>query len=371
MASRLLARLDAAIARSRDPVQVACLRAERAGFLARHGQVGLARTQLQELQRQFSREPHAAVSGWLALAEGQVEHYTHLGGQSHDRFNRAYALSRAAQLRPLQALAAAWLGHSEYVRNRRDAMARLSAEALTLAEPQHHGARWRAALTVASAYHLAGCNEQAEAWYIAARTHAMADGDDAAISALLWNQAALRFLQARWAEVFGGEPPPSLVASTDASTGFDRVMGVQSLDWLGPMLRAQLATMEGRWGEGLALIDEHFPRSGDDWRDRMAPSVLADRAWCLWHLGRHAEAGEDLRQAGEAVQQQLQGRQSFEVDDRALAQARMAEVAQALGEGAAAAQWRAGAERDAQQHHDEQQRLRALLDAALQGLNPR
>lgn len=367
MASRLLARLDAAIGRTRDPVQLACLRAERAGFLGRHGQVTLARTQLQSIQRQFERHPHVAVSGWLALAEGQIDIYNRLGEGAHDRFNRAYALSRAAQLTALQALSAAWLGYSEDVRGQRERMAALCAEALQLAAPGHHAARWRAALTLASNYHLAGRMAQATGWYTAARRHAMADGDEVAVSALMYTQAALRVMEARFDEAFEGRAQASLAAElgTDAVNRFDAVIGVLSLSWLVPMLRAQLLVLQGQWEPALALIDEHLPRSEPGWQARMQAPVRGDRAWCLWQLGRHDEALQDIAHARHAL-----SHQPCDVDDRALAQMRMAQVLQADGQDEAAQRLRAAAAADREAHRADQEALAALLDRALGGLQP-
>ena len=72
--SRLLARLDGALARTRHPVEAACLRAERAGFLARLGHLDAARAAAQALHAQFDTQPHAAVSSWLCLVDGWVLH---------------------------------------------------------------------------------------------------------------------------------------------------------------------------------------------------------------------------------------------------------------------------------------------------------
>ena len=50
MASRLLAQLDAEIDAAKDPLQRERLRAERAGVLARHGNIGQARRIVNELR---------------------------------------------------------------------------------------------------------------------------------------------------------------------------------------------------------------------------------------------------------------------------------------------------------------------------------
>jgi hypothetical protein len=369
MRSRLLARLDAAIARTRDPVELACLRAERAGFLGRHGQVELARGQIQDLQRQFARQPHAAVSAWLALAEGQTEQYIDLGSTlAHDRLKRAYALSAAAALQPLRALSAAWLAHAHYLRDEYERMAALCAEALRLAAPDQHSARWRAGLTAAVAFHYAGRFDLAQPWYAAARQHALADGDEVALSAVLYNQAGLRADQARQAAAFGGAGGSEAVHASmgmDSAGNLDAGLGIQSLDWLVPLMRAQLLVVEGRFGEALALIDQHGQRIQAGWRDRMHACLLADRAWCLLQLGRGAEA----RAEAEVAEQQLLESPS-EVDDRALAHARLAQLFQAFGDAARAGEHRALAERDRAAYVAQQAAMLRAALPALGGLSP-
>lgn len=369
MRSRLLARLDAAIARTRDPVQLACLRAERAGFLGRHGQVELARGQLKDIQRQFAQQPHVAVSAWLALADGQIEQYSHLGSAvAHDRLKRAYALSAAAGLHALQALSAAWLAHAHYLRDEPARMAALCAEALRLAAADHHGARWRACLTTAVALHYAGRFDLAQPWYAAARQHALADGDEVGLSATMYNQAGLRADQARQAAAFGNVVERDAVHAAmgvDSAGNFDAGIGLQSLDWLVPLLRAQLLVLEGRFDEALTLIDRHSDRLQPGWRERMQPCLLADRAWCLLQLGRHAEAREETELAAQGL-----SAAAAEVDDRALAHARLAQLYRQFGDEMRAAQHQVQAERDHAVYQAQQVQTLHIVLQGLEGLTP-
>jgi tetratricopeptide (TPR) repeat protein len=373
MRSRLLARLDAAIARTRDPVQLACLRAERAGFLGRHGQVELARGQISELQRQFAHHPHAAVSAWVLLAEGQLEQYSDLGSKlAHDRFKRAYALSAAAGLRPLHALSAAWLSHAHYLCDERGRMAALCAESLRLAEPDHHSARWRACLTAATAFHYAGRLDLAQPWYAAARRHALADGDEVALSAVLYNQSGLRADQARLAVAFGGTGTGTgdavhAAMGMDSAGHLDEGLGIQSLDWLVPLMRAQLLVLDGRFEEALALIEEHGERLKAGWRERMGPCLLADHAWCLLQLGRVDEAREE---AETAAAQLREAAADVDPDDRALAQSRVAQLFDAFGNAARAEEHRALAARDRALYEAQQADMLRVMEPAFQALGP-
>jgi tetratricopeptide (TPR) repeat protein len=367
MPSRLLQRLDAQIAAARDPVALACLRAERAGFLGRQGQMELARAELQAIQREFARDPHVAVSAWLALAEGQIDHYSELGAAAHDRFNRARALAAAAQLKPLQALAAAWLAHTEDIRMRFDRMAPLCAESLRLAPPDYHTARWRVCLTVATCYHFGGREDVAARWYAAARHHAMADGDEVAVSALMYNLAAFRSDRIRTVSLYepeAQERAASVMIGAESAQQFDAVIGLQSLDWLVPVLQAHLHVVDGRYEQALAMFDEHVPRSASQWRERMQPAVAADRAWCLLNLGQVDAAREEAANAVAGFDAPC------DIDDRARAHGRLAQVFTALGDAEAAARHAEAGRRDYEGQCQIQARLLGWLDEALDGLSP-
>ena len=61
--SRLLARLDAAIAAAANPIEAQCLRAERAGLLARQGQLEAAQAVIDELKTQLAWQPTPRCAG--------------------------------------------------------------------------------------------------------------------------------------------------------------------------------------------------------------------------------------------------------------------------------------------------------------------
>lgn len=365
MASRLLARLDAAIAQARTPVDAACLRAERAGVLARQGHLAAARKAIDQLQAQFEWRPHAAVSAWISLAEGLYEQYSHLGAGARDRFQRAFALSGAAHLAPLHALSAAWLAHLDFTQHDMLQMSQHVVLALRGAAADNHAALSRANLVVAQGYHFAGRADLALPWYTRSRAHAMADGDEAGLSAMMHNQAELRGHQARLEAMFNpgsGEAARDALAGADSTENYDAVTGMGALGSLVPMLRAQLLVAAGRHADALALYEQRYDAAMAEGLERQKACFLADIAWCQWQLGRAADA----RASAGAAEQSLQ--QPCDVDDRALAHARLAQVQHALGNEVGALQLQARAERDLAVHRAGQARLVALLDDALAGL---
>ena len=108
--SRLLSKLDAAIAGAANPIEAKCLRAERAGLLARQGQLEAAKTVIDELNAQLAWHPNTPLRAWLALAEGLHGYFSELGRGAQTQLEQAYVLAQGVGgLRRLHARAAAWL----------------------------------------------------------------------------------------------------------------------------------------------------------------------------------------------------------------------------------------------------------------------
>jgi hypothetical protein len=370
--SRLLAALEEAIKKATHPIEAQCLRAERAALLARQGQLERAQGVIDELNSQLAWQPHNNLArGWVALAEGLHGYYSVIGIGGHEQLEMAYKLahdSGPAGTR-LRATTAAWLANRAFSDEDAARMVALIREALDTAAPEHRGARARATLVAGYAYHFGGESARAQPWYEASRRHAIAEGDEAHLSALMHNQAWMRAAQARMALLFDTETDAQTV--TQALIGaesighYDAGIGTASLGSLVPMLRAQVLTAQGRWAEALDLFAANFDAALNEGLKRIAPCLLADRAWCEWHEG-HADKARAL--AGAAEQALTL---PIDTDDRAMALARLAQVREALGEQTVAARHREESQRLHAQHRDQQQRIVALLDEALAGLDPK
>jgi hypothetical protein len=369
--SRLLASLEAAIKAAGSPLDAQCLRAERAALLARQGQLERAQGVIDELNSQLAWQPNNnTLRAWIALAEGLHGYYSVIGRGAQEKVELAHALAGASALPRLQATTAAWLANMAF--NSDDAWPRMAAllrESLDTAAPEHRGARARAALVAGYAYHFGGAVERAQRWYEASRRHAIAEGDEAHLSALMHNQAWMRASQARMALQF--ESADDLGPVTQALMGaesighYDAGIGTASLGSLVPMLRAQVLTAQGRWAEAAELFGTHFDSALAEGLRRIAAGLLADRAWCELHLDRTEQA----RTLAAAAEQALA--EPIDIDDHAMALARLAQVQGALGDSALAARHAAESRRLYAQHREQQQRIVALLDEALAGLDPK
>ena len=366
MASRLLARLDAAIATAPHPIEAQCLRAERAALLARQGQLEQARAAIDELQTQLAWQPNASLRAWLALAEGLHGYYSVIGRGAQDTIALAYDLSNTPTLSRLHALAAAWLANMAFANGDLPRMAMLTREALDGASPEHHAARARACLVAGYAYHYAGHGERAQPWYEASRRHAIAEGDETHLSALMHNQAWMRASQARLATLLGDAGTTAdahhALMGAESIGHYDAGVGTASLGSLVPMLRAQVLTTQGRWADALALFEAHHDAAMAEGLQRLAPCLLADRAWCEWQLG-HTKKARALRGAAEQALTE-----PCDNDDRAMALARLAPLCAALGDEATAQRHREQAQALMSTLREQQQQIVMLLDEALAGI---
>lgn len=366
--SKLLARLDAALAATRDPIRTACLRAERAGYRARQGHFEQAERELETLRLQFAMHPHPEVSVWLCLAEGWIAYYENLDHSALDRMKRARALSGASRLDGLHAISSAWLAHLHYAYNEFEPAARMVREALDLASPGEHAAQARASLVVAEACHFAGRFDLAQPWYVEARTHARADDDVQTLSAVNYNLAALQASHVTKAAVFGGGDAAALIrhaaASVESAGNFDHWIGTLSLGSLLPLLRASIASARGEFERALALYGEDFHSTAEQGQTRVLPALFADRAWCRCQIGNLAGAREDVAQAEQRIDP------SIDSDDRALAHGRLAQTLTVLGDAASARAHERRAHDALAQHRLDQARVLEAFSGLLAGRAP-
>ena len=328
MKSRLLLRLEAEIKACKDPLEVDCLRAERACYLARIGEVDEATAVVADLHRRYGHR-QAAIAVWSSLVEAMVSHFSDMGPLAHDRIRRAHALSTATGLTRLQALSAAWLAHMCYSRLDIAGLARYVGLALALSRPAEDDCRARVCLVVAQAFHLAGRLDLAIEWYVRTKDHANRIGDDATLSALIHNQAWLRMSDLRQVTLTGSGSPSCVrhaLMGVESVMSFDRLVGSTSLADLQPILRAQVLSLQGHPKEALALYKAYLLPARKQGAGRLMANLIADVAWCRCELGCIDEGRTDALLAVDSFTTDTQ------IDDRAAAHSRLAQVFNRLGE---------------------------------------
>ncbi len=349
----MLARLNAALAASVHPIDAACVRAERAGFLARQGFFDEANADLAVLRTEFAQRPTASVTVWICIVEAWIEQNSGRVAASRDKMRRAQALSAATKLKPLQALSAAWLAHIAFIQDDIDDMAKYLLLTFELAEPDHHAARARACIVAASAYHFANRLDLAQPWYARAREHALADADDPALSIITFTIAGHRCNHALRASIFGGtdtEEARRAEAWVSASFNFDQWVGTVFQDAYVQMLRATVFSAQNQHAKALAVYAEHLADAERQGLANMRATHLADQAWCRLHTGDHDGARSDAAAAAALIDP------GMNLEDIAVAHGRLAQVFEALGERDAALHQQQHA-RESWGRHQDMQRL--------------
>ena len=365
MVSRLLSSLDARLARTRDPLQHACLSAERATLLARQGRLDEASAELDRIRARYASKPNALVTAWVCLGEGMVAYFGSFGPNARDRIKRALALSGACQAKSVAALSSAWLAQMDFANLDFEALIQHVAFALQETDADQHAPRARACLVAAEAFHWAERLDLAQPWYGRARQHALAEGDQSMISVLMHNMAWLRVAELRRRDAVGDS---SESAYRQAKLGaesiheFDGMAGISSLDSLVPVLRAQVEILACNFEVALALLLENFDKFLGSNLERLRSALQADIAWCRLRLGDAEGAMLEAQHAVSAVASETHA------DDRAMTFGRVARIFAELGSVADARSCELQAKAAWHEHRQRQEQLIPRLQEALSNL---
>ncbi|MBA4342802.1 MAG: hypothetical protein C0423_11710 [Methylibium sp.] len=363
--SRLLQQLDQQIAAAGSLLDAACLRAQRAMLLTRHGHLSQAREQLTQLHQQAFQHPNAKLGAWLHLAEGLMSYYTDFGVAARDKVQRAQAMARAADQRDVDVLATAWLAHLAYVGHDLQGLVEQAKACLAIAVPGDHQALARLSIALGLALHFANRWELAQVWYSLARREASADGDDATTSALMYNMAEMRTAQMRHESLaYPTRPRPDLLLGADSIRHYDAAVGASAMSELTPLLRAQVLVMQGEYESASQLYEEYLPQAMGRGLSRLGGNLLADLAWCRVNLGQREQALAHARDA----EMELDPRS--DVDDRAATHSRLAQVYEALGEDLVSLTHAQTAQREWAEFAAQQAHWAERLDAAGLGRPP-
>lgn len=325
---KLLDRLDHGISYGRVPREIPFLRAERAVLLVRMGEFERARKELATLRTLPDAQDNVVLSAWLWLGEGLADFFESVEARARDRVLRACALAASARSPRIHALTAAWCAHLDFRAQDYPAMLAHLSEALQAADAEHHCALGRACVVLAGAYHFAGREDLAQPWYARARTHASVEGDGVTLSSIMYNMAALRVCAVRLSELYGQADPQAAQRArlgAESSTFLDQSVRAGALSVASWMLRAQALVVHGQYADALALYDTYWDEAMKSGFEASEALFQADRAWCLYNLGRGDEARIAARSAASALMW------ASEIEERAIAHGVLANTFQPLG----------------------------------------
>jgi hypothetical protein len=301
--SKLLATLDAEIARCVDEASRGELTARKAGYLARLGSFDDAQALISQLRTQFGGGQSPRVSIWIMLAEGLLHTFREMSDEGADRIMRANVLASASRDRRLIASTSAWRAHTQSERSEFRGMVRSLDDAFTNSNSDDHEVLARLYMTLANARMSVGDRVVANEFFMYSRHHALECGDQATIDALMYNKAAfaLAWLRARTCL---DERDPELLRQlrlelASAKT-YQQMVGVSALNNFVFLWEARLFLLADEFEAAIAALGA--VRSMQPFARYNFHESLVDLeiGYCLVRQGRLALAATQVRSAMEA-----------------------------------------------------------------------
>lgn len=320
MDSRLLATLNEQAEKTTDPLIWARTVCRAAAHYARHGMSPQALRAIGVVRDHYGANLDPEVASWLMLAEGVLHYFKANTKDAYDRIRRAYGLAVALQTESALPVCAAWMALVEFHDCEYIKMSSHIEEALVTARPEDHAAHARAALVLADAYHLAGSYTLARPWYEKARLRSADDGDNATLSAMLYNVAAIRAANVRLNDTFGIDSASEAHRAgmeIASSRHYDHAIDSHGLAFLSLLLRGLLKTVSKNFEEALQLFGTI---DISKLQYQMLSPLYVDMAWCMANMGRAEDATLHLSMAINNMGL------LFEADDKAYVNSRISQI---------------------------------------------
>lgn len=356
MDSRLLATLNSQARTATDPVVWARTVCRASAHFARHGMSTQALKAISVVRDHYGLDLEPEVASWLMLAEGVLHYFKAQTKEAYDRIRRAYGLAVALQTESALPICAAWMAHVEFHDCEYIKMSSHLEEALTTAKSDDHPAHARASLVLANAFQLAGSYTLARPWYEKARLRAADDGDNATLSAMLYNVAAFRAANVRLEDTFGFEYSHEANRArldTASSRHYDHAIGTRGLDFLSLLLRGLIHTINKNYEDALTIF---FEIDVTKLQVQMLAPLYADIAWCSANTGSLEQCEDFIQNASKYIDS------LSESDDRAYVNSRMSQTFFLLGRISESEQHKIIATAALNEHRKFQDKLLKLLD---------
>ncbi len=252
--SQLLHRLEQGVHLAVDPVARGVLQAQIAGYLARVGRFDDAQFVTTEVRRDFGDGRSSRVSAWVMWAEALRHYYLNLAPESLDRVTRAQLIATTTRDRELAALASAWKAHFEFETSRFEAMLGSIRTALLWISDENHGAQSRLAIVISNALLLCGDRESAQQWFLRGRDHALRDGDQASVEALIYNRCAFRLAWLRAYNCVSKIEPDEVAllrSEIESSKNYQGLTGVDALTNIVLLCDARTSVLEEKYASAI------------------------------------------------------------------------------------------------------------------------
>lgn len=289
------------------------------------------------MQTENSSEPHVRASILINIADGLCHYYEDMSPQASDRYQRARALAAASNQSDLQARADSYIALLAYGEHRFEQMFKHLDGATEMASRTDNETLCRVRMIFGQTLHLANRFDSAKEWYQKARSLANEVSDDASMSAILHNMASIWLVNLRNYNLGAIETTDkSEVAwvAADSTWNYDEIIGSTGLGFLTPLMKAQMLSLDEKYGEALQIYNSSVPslvlKSLGGWQSW----IIADMAWCNLQLGNIEDASTGFSRSIEML------KEYHHLDDRAATFTRLSEGMTLLGKVDLAAHYR-------------------------------
>lgn len=291
--SQLLSRLDQELKVASTNVERAEILARKGSYLARVGQFAETREIIATLRQQFGDGRSGHVTAWIMLTEGLLRLFENLSPLALDRVARSQILGLAMNDASVIAISSAWKAHIEFETSDFESMIKSLEIAIAHATDNDHDANARLAMVLSDSFLLCGETRSAQAWFMRSREHALKDGDQASIEALVYNRAAFSLARLRAERCFTAIDSKRLsllrmeIASAKNLQNLTRVAALTNFIHL---CEARLLILEEKYSlaiDALANIRNAQPFADYNFSQSF---VDLEMSFCLQRLGRHTEA---------------------------------------------------------------------------------
>lgn len=311
--SQLLRRIEERLLTESDSYVLSELRAKRASYLARLGRFQEAKDAISDVRQVFGDGRSGRVTALLMLAEALTMYYERLATGASDRVARALLLGQAMKDREIISLASAWKAFLDFEDSKFESSIRSVKTSLDHAEESNHAAWTRNCIVLALGFSLCGDSLSGQHWFLKGRHHAIEEGDQVSLDALLHNKAVFG---AAWLRVQGckGERVSQQIARArlelSSTRNLQNLAGVSAHGSYIDLADARLLMLEQDFLKALDALDR-VAVSGPFPSGHFNNSLLAlERAYCFASLGQPERALEAMAVYDEAEVSTL------DVDDR-------------------------------------------------------
>jgi tetratricopeptide (TPR) repeat protein len=311
--SQLLRRIEERLLTESDSYVLSELKAKRASYLARVGRFQEAKDAIAEVRQVFGDGRSGRVTALLMLAEALTMYYERLASGASDRVARALLLGQAMKDQEIISLASAWKAFLDFEDSKFESAFRSVKTSLDHAEESNHASWTRNCIVLALGFSLCGDSPSSQHWFLKGRHHALEEGDQVSLDALLHNKAVFGVAWLRVQRCLGERVSQQITRARlelSSTRNLQALAGVSAHGSYIDLANARLLMLEQDFPKALDALDR-VAVSGPFPTGHFNNSLLAlERAYCFASLGQPDQALEVLAVFDEAELL------SLDVDDR-------------------------------------------------------